>query len=900
MEGDRIREEFLRFFEERGHKRVPSSSLIPPPESGLLLTNAGMNQFIPYFLGHAQAPFPRATTDQKCFRALDIDNVGHTARHLTFFEMLGNFSFGDYFKAEAVAWAYELVTERYGIDPSRMWVTVFDEDAEAVAAWDAVGLPASRIVRRGKFDQNGEFANFWSTHAPGPCGPCSEIFIDRGSRYGPDGGPDVDEERFMEIWNLVFIQDETDDGVNVVGTLPAKNVDTGSGLERVATVLQDVDNVFETDLLGPLLEVAESLSGKRHGDDERTDVSLKVIAEHGRATTFLIADGVLPSNEGRGYVLRRMLRRVVSHARRLGIEQVVMLPLVARTVERFGHAHPELFENRSYVEQVATSEEERFAGTLRQGITLFEQAIPQPPVQSNGGGSRVSRGAVLPGDVVFKLHDTFGFPIELTKEIAADRGVAIDEAGFEALMAEQRERAKRAAKKGRAEEELAKVAGQAGKTEFVGYQTLEADGRILALLGPAGRKKVASEGEEIRFVLDRTPFYAESGGQVGDQGLLRALNATIQVTDAQFGPGDIIVHTGVVGSGEIREGEEVHGEVDVARREATARAHTATHIVHWTLRHVLGDHARQAGSLVAPGRLRFDFPHHSAVPRDVLEEAEELANRRLAEDGQITIYETTMDEAKNQGAIGLFGEKYGDFVRVVEVGDYSIELCGGTHVHHTGEIAVVRVLHEASIGAGMRRVEALVGPDALREINMERDLLYAIARELGTDPKGALERARHYAERVKQLETELGRQAKRELRDRAEQLAAGARVVEGAKLVTAAVDADADELRVLAQDVANRLEGPDGAAVVLGTGQGGKALLVAASTKNLIARGVTAPALLEPAAKIVGGGKGGKPNLAISGGPNGDAFQEALDAVEPRLKELLQGERGARGANADA
>ena len=882
MEGDRIREEFLRFFEERGHKRVPSSSLIPPPESGLLLTNAGMNQFIPYFLGHAPAPFPRATTDQKCFRALDIDNVGHTARHLTLFEMLGNFSFGDYFKAEAVAWAFELVTEGYGIDPDRIWVTVLEEDADAVAAWDAVGLPSSRIVRRGKLDETGEFANFWSTHAPGPCGPCSEIFVDRGSRFGPDGGPDVDEERFMEIWNLVFIQDETDDGVNVIGPLPAKNIDTGSGLERVATVLQGVDNVFETDLLGPLLEVAESLAGKKHGLDERDDVSLKVIAEHGRATTFLIADGIQPSNEGRGYVLRRMLRRVVSHARRMGIQRDVMPPLVARTVERFGHAHPELAENRSYIEQVVTSEEERFAGTLRQGMTLFEAEI-----------GKVAQTRRLPGDVVFMLHDTFGFPKELTRELAAETGLEIDEARFDELMAEQRERSRSAAK-GRAEEQLAEVATEAGKTEFVGYQTLESDGRVLALIGPGGRGPVAGEGEEVRFVLDRTPFYAESGGQVGDHGVLRTPGGTIDVTDTQFGPGDIIVHTGVVGSGEIREGEEVHGEVDAARREATARAHTATHIVHWTLRHVLGDHARQAGSLVAPGRLRFDFPHHSAVPRDVVEEAEELANRRLAEDGQVTIYETTMDEAKNQGAIALFGEKYGDFVRVVEVGDYSIELCGGTHVHHTGEIALVRILHEASIGAGMRRVEALVGPDALREINMERDLLYAIARELGTDPKGALERARHYAERVKELEGELGKQAKRELKDRAEQLASGARVVEGAKLVTAAVDADADELRALAQDMANRLEAPDGAAVVLGTGQGGKALLVAASTKNLIARGVTGPDLLEPAAKIVGGGKGGKPNLAFSGGPKGDAFQEALDAVEPRLKELLQ------GANANA
>jgi alanyl-tRNA synthetase len=877
MEGDRIREQFLRFFQERGHKRVPPSSLIPPPESGLLLTNAGMNQFIPYFLGHASAPFPRATTDQKCFRALDIDNVGHTARHLTFFEMLGNFSFGDYFKAEAVSWAHELVTEGYGIDADRVWVTIFEEDAEAEAAWDAVGLPASRIVKRGKLDESGEFANFWSTHAPGPCGPCSEIFVDRGPEFGPDGGPDVDEERFIEIWNLVFIQDVTDDGIDVVGELPAKNIDTGSGLERVATVLQGVNNVFETDLLGPLLEVAESLSGKQHGRDDRADVSLKVIAEHGRATTFLMADGVQPSNEGRGYVLRRMLRRVVSHARRLGIQTEVMPSLVARTVERFGHAFPELVENRAYVEQVASSEEARFAGTLRQGMTLFETEI-----ETAAGSDR------LPGDVVFKLHDTFGFPMELTSELAAEAGLEIDDERFEVLMEEQRERAKRSAKNVRVEEELATVAAEAGRTEFVGYRTLESDGRLLALIGPGGREPVATEGEEVRFVLDRTPFYAESGGQVGDKGLARAPGGTITVTDAQFGPGGIIVHTGVVASGEIHEGEEVHGEVDAGRREATARAHTATHILHWTLRHVLGDHARQAGSLVAPGRLRFDFPHHSAVPPDVLEQAEELANRRLAEDGQVTIYETTMDEAKNQGAIALFGEKYGDFVRVVEVGDYSIELCGGTHVHHTGEIALVRILHEASIGAGMRRVEALVGPDALREINMERDLLYAIARELGTDPKGALERARQYAERVKQLEHQLGKQAKQELKDRAEQLGSGARPVEGAKLVTATVDADPDELRVLAQDVANRLEGPDGAAVVLGTGQGGKALLVAASSKNLIGRGVTAPALLEPAKKIVGGGAGGKPNLAFSGGPKGDAYLEALDAIEPRLKELLQ------------
>jgi alanyl-tRNA synthetase len=686
----------------------------------------------------------------------------------------------------------------------------------------------------------------------------------------------VDEERFCEIWNLVFIQDEVDQALEVVAELPAKNVDTGSSLERVAMVLQDKDNAFETDLLRPLLEVAESLSGRTHGHDERTDVSLKVIAEHGRATTFLIADGVQPSNEGRGYILRRMLRKVVSHARRLGIEKDVMPPLVECTVERFGAAYPELVENRAYVEQVAASEEERFGGTLRQGMTLFESSI---------GG--LTPGSNLSGDVVFKLHDTFGFPKELTRELAEESGLDIDDARFEELMASQRERAKRAAKKGRAGEDLAAVAGEAGRTEFVGYEGLEADATIAALLADGGRTPTVQEGQEVRFVLNRSPFYAESGGQVGDRGLLRTAGGLIRVTDAQFGPGDVIVHAGVVESGEVREGEEAHGEVDASRREATARSHTATHIVHWTLKHLLGEHARQAGSLVAPGRLRFDFPHHAAVPLDVLEEAEEVANRKTAGDDLVTIYETTFEEAKNQGAVALFGEKYGDFVRVVEVGDYSIELCGGTHVHHTGHIGLIRILHEGSIGAGMRRVEAVVGPEALREINREREWLHAVAAALGSDPKGAAERARQLLERVKRLESEKGKKDKADLHTVAEQLAGRADVVAGVRLVSTEHDAGADELRMLAPEVANRLEGSGGAAVVLGTGQGGKALLVAAVSKNLQARGVTAAELLDPAATIVDGGAGGKPGLAFSGGPKGDATTAALQAIRPHLEELL-------------
>ena len=883
MDGRQIRETFLRFFEDRGHRRVSSSSLIPPPESGLLLTNAGMNQFIPYFLGHAPAPFPRATTVQKVFRALDIDNVGHTARHLTFFEMLGNFSFGDYFKRESCAWGFELVTEVWGIDPDRLWVTVFETDDEAIDIWQDIGVPGERIVRRGKAD------NYWWTHAAGPAGPCSEIFVDRGEKYGRDGGPEADEDRFMEIWNHVFMQEEVDDHSNIVGELPAKNIDTGASVERIATVLQDVDNVFETDLFRPLLEVAESLSGNRHGEDPRTDVSLKVIAEHGRATTFLLADGVLPSNQGRGYVLRRMLRRVVSHARRLSIEGPVMEKLAERTVELFGDAYPELVENRAQVLNVAASEEERFAATLRQGMELFEKAVPRPLVTSSEPGPRTSGGGVLPGDIVFKLHDTFGFPIELTRELAEDRGLSVDEERFEALMAEQRERAKRAVKKERLGDELADVASSAGRTEFLGYRTLEADGRLVALVTDGGRTEAAEEGQDVRLVLDRTPFYAESGGQIGDHGYVRTPGGLVRVVDAQWGPGDVIVHTGIVQSGEVREGEDAHAEVDRVRRESTARAHTATHVVHWTLRHVLGEHARQAGSLVAPGRLRFDFPHHTAIPRDVLEQAEEVANRRLAEDSPVRIYETTFDEAKNQGAIALFGEKYGDFVRVVEVGDYSIELCGGTHVPRTGNVAVVKILGESSIGAGMRRVEALVGPDALKEMNAEHWLVEDLASLLRSDRWAVAERVREVLEENKRLRTELGKLGAAERNELVKDIVDGASQVAGVTLVNEVHDGDAGELRELAGGAVGRLESEGAAAVVLGTGRGGAGLIVAACSKNLVSRGVTAPLLLEPAAKAIGGRAGGKPILGTAGGPKGDAVEDAIRKLIPaRLEELLR------------
>ena len=872
MQGAEIRETFLSFFEERGHVRVRSASLIPPPESGLLLTNAGMNQFIPYFLGQADAPYLRAVTSQKVMRTNDIENVGHDARHLTLFEMLGNFSFADYFKADAIAWAHELVTERYGIDHDRLWVTIYETDEEAASAWvDLAGLAPERIVRRGKLDAEGELANYWHTHAAGPAGPCSEIFVDRGPSYGPDGGPDVDEERFMEIWNLVFIQEQIDESGNVLAPLPGKNVDTGSSLERVATILQGVDNVFETDLFGPTLEVVERLSGRRHGQDARDDVSLKIVAEHARATAFLIADGVQPSNEGRGYILRRMLRRAVSHARRLGIEGAVLDPVITSVVEGFGEAYPELRENEAFVRQVADSEEGRFTATLSRGLVLFEEA------STRAEGGRVG------GPDAFKLSDTFGFPIELTIELAGEAGLEVDEQGFRRLLEEQRARARAAVKK----VEIGLDAGAVPPTEFVGYGRTEAEAPIAMLLDAShGMLEAAQEGDEVSIFLGRTPFYAEAGGQVGDHGEIRTETGAVSVRDAQWAGPASIMHIGTVISGEVRAGQDAIAQIDLQRRESTARAHTSTHVVHWTLKHLLGEHARQAGSLVAPGRLRFDFPHPSSVPVETLELAELEANGLLARDDAPNIFETSMSEAQALGATMLFDEKYGDIVRVVEIGDYSRELCGGTHVERTGRIGVLRIVHEGSIGAGMRRVEALVGPDALREINAERELLRGLVAVLGgKEPAAALEHARRVVEENKRLKNELGRIGQQQSVARVGEIVAGAVSVDGVQLVHIVADADADTLRDLAQKTVDKLGGQ--AAVVLGSAAGGKALLVAACSKPLTERGVTAPALLEHAASVIGGGAGGKPGLGFAGGKRAEAVAPAIDGIPARLQELL-------------
>ena len=867
MDGHEIRERFLSFFEERGHTRVRSSSLIAPPESGLLLTGAGMIQFIPYFLGQVETPFPRATSVQKCFRANDIENVGHTDRHLTMFEMLGNFSFGDYFKSESCGWGLELVTEGFGIDPDRLWMTVYEDDDESIAIWQDLGIASERLVRRGKAD------NYWWTHAAGPAGPCSEIFVDRGPAYGPEGGPEVDEDRYMEIWNHVFMQHQVDDHAEILGDLPRKNIDTGASIERIAVALQDVGSFFETDLFSPILEEVQSRSGKHYGADERHDIAIRIIGEHARATAFLVADGVQPSNEGRGYILRRMLRRVVSAARHLGVQGEVLRPLVGVVVQGFGDAYPELVENRAFIEQVLGSEEERFGGTLRQGMALFEEA------RSRAEGGRVT------GDDAFRLSDTFGFPIELTIEIAADAGLSVDEDRFRELLDEQRTRARAAVKK----VEIGLDAGSVPPSEFVGYGRPEAEGTVRLLLdADHGRLETAEEGHEVLVFLDRTPFYAEAGGQVGDQGEIRTQTGSIRVHDTQWAGPTAIMHVGTVSSGEIRAGQDAIAEIDRTRREATARAHSSTHVIHWTLKHLLGEHARQAGSLVAPGRLRFDFPHPSGVPFELLEEAELEANRRLARDDEPHIFETSMDEAKKLGATMLFDEKYGDVVRVVEIGDYSRELCGGTHVPRTGRIGVIRILHEGSIGSGMRRVETLVGPDALREINSERELLRGLVEALGSkEPGAALEHARRVVEENKRLKSELGRLRSGDRDAVIASLAEAATSVGDVALVVSEVPGeDAAGLRELAQKVRDRF-GDRPAAIVVGNGEGGKAMLVAACTGAAVTLGVTAPALLETAAKAIGGGAGGKDILANAGGKDAAAVPDALGAIPARLTELL-------------
>ena len=882
MRSTEIRRRFTDFFVERDHRLVPSSPLIPNDPT-LLLANAGMNQFKPFLLGEVEPDFARATSVQKCTRTSDIENVGDRS-HCTFFEMLGNFSFGDYFKEGAIAYAWELVTERFGFEPERLWITVYLDDDEAIGIWRQTGIPAERIQRLGKED------NFWSMGVAGPCGPCSEIHYDRGPGFGADGGPASGSDRYLEIWNLVFMQNVRDEDYNIVGDLPRKNIDTGMGLERVATLLQETDSMYETDLFLPILQEVQEVSGAPYGKNDKLDRSLRIVTEHARTASFLIADGVLPSNEGRGYILRRLLRRSVRHLRVLEVEDAVLPVVCARVVDTLGEPWPELVAQRSLIEQVVASEEDSFSRTLRQGSALLDTAIRR---------TRAAGGTTLAGDTAFQLHDTYGFPYELTLEAAGEAGLEVDADRFGVLMEDQRRRAKEARKELTADlrrlEAYRDLAGRHGRTVFVGYDATSADGRILGLLRDGEELAAAHEGDQVELVLDRTPFYAEGGGQVGDSGTVRtAGGAVLQVTDTRPGLEGFHVHTARVVKGEALPGEEVHAEVDAARREAVTRSHTATHTLHWALRDQLGEHARQQGSLVDAGRLRFDFAHFAAVPPERLAEVEAAVNRQLLADPDVKIWHTTLAEAEAAGAIGLFGEKYGERVRVVDVGDFSRELCGGTHVGHGSQVGPVIVLGESSIGANLRRVEALTGLEALRYADRERQLLGEVAALLHTRPEDAPEQLRRRLEALAEATRELERLRVAGLERLAAELAGRAGRADGGWLVVERVaEAGADDLRRIATAVRDRA-GPGPGVIVLGSETQGKAAMVALLSADLADRKLAARDVLVQAAKAVGGGAGGKGDLASAGGRDPSRLDEALRVARADAVSLMGGSGGLK------
>ncbi|MDV5145432.1 alanine--tRNA ligase [Streptomyces sp. SBC-4] len=870
MRSTQIRRTFTDFFTSRGHHEVSSSPLVPDDPT-LLLANAGMNQFKPYFLGESTPPFTRATSIQKCARTSDIDNVGRTNRHATFFEMMGNFSFGDYFKEDACAFAWELLTEGYGLEKEKLWITVFEDDDEAEHIWRRIGVPASRIQRLGMED------NYWSMGVPGPCGPCSEINYDRGPAFGKEGGPAIDGERYVEIWNLVFMQFQRGEGDKkgnfpILGELARTGVDTGLGLDRLAAILQDVPNVCTTDLLLPTFHTVQDLAGRKAPTEGEEKVSFQVVAEHARSIAYLIADGVLPAKDGRGYVLRRLMRRAIRHARLLGIDGAVLPTVTASVIGNLGSVWPELSAQAALIEQVVTAEEESFGRTLAQGTRLLDAAIAR---------TQESRSAALPGETAFELADTYGFPLELTVEAARDAGLTVDEDRFAALLEEQRKRAKAGGKAKTAEalrkqDTYRELAAALPRTEFLGYEHLAAEATITGILSGGEVVTAAGQGSEVELVLDRSPFYAEAGGQVGDTGTLTLTDGTVlSVTDTRYGLEGFRVHTARVLEGEVRTGTSGEAQVDAERRAGLMRSHSATHILHAVVMATLGDHARQQGSLVEPDRIRFDFAHFTALTTEQLTAIEQAVNGHVLDDPAVRAWYADRVEAEAAGAIALFGEKYGEQVRIVDIGDFSRELCGGTHVAHGSQVGAFRLLSESSIGSNLRRVEALTGHGALRHQDTERLLLNELASLLGTRPSEAPEVLRKGLDALASTQATLERVRAAELRKQTEGLASTARSAGSGKLVVQKVTGTTpDELRQLASATLDHLtNGP--AVVVLAQEYDNKAVLVAAITPDLLDEGPAAR-LIARAAKAVGGGGGGTGTIASAGGRRPEHLDEAL------------------------
>lgn len=888
MESAEISRRWLNFFEQRGHTVVPSASLVADDPT-LLLVNAGMVPFKPYFLGDVPAPYPRATTLQKCIRTVDIDEVGKTTRHASFIQMAGNFSFGDYFKERAIPLAWELMTKPVadggmGLSESKLWVTIYLDDDEAHDIWrNVVGVPEERIQRLDAEE------NYWSMGVPGPCGPSSEINYDRGPAYGVEGGPAVNGERYLELWNLVFMQYERGEGppkkgYPILGELPSKNIDTGLGLERLAAVLQGVDNIFEIDTVRPILDRAAELSGVPYGSTHGDDVSLRVVADHIRAATMLINDGVAPSNEGRGYVLRRMMRRAVRAMRVLGATEPTVHKLVQQAIEVMHPTYPELRSEAARIDAVATAEEASFLETLRSGTAIFDVAVDE----TRRGGS-----TVLPGGQAFQLHDTYGFPIDLTLEMADEQGLSVDENEFRRLMDEQRERARRdaqAKKTGRTDMSAYRdVLGSAGPSTFRGYSDLSTETAVQGVLVGGATTPVAVEGESVELVLARTPFYPESGGQLADRGVVRLDNgAVVEVEDVQTPVQGLIVHRGRVTAGEVTTGLDALAEVDVGRRGGLSRSHTATHMVHQAFRDALGEGAAQAGSENSPGRFRFDFTSPGAVPQSVLTDVEQRVNEILGADLDVTADEMSLREARASGAIANFQEKYGENVRVISIGDFSKELCGGTHAHRSSQLGMVKLLGESSIGSGVRRVEALVGNDAYQYLAREHVLLNQLAEALKARPDEVPDRVQGLLSRLRDAEKELDQLRAAQLAQVAKELASSPEDVHGVAVVTHHISdgADTDQLRQLALDVRGQLAGRPAVVAVTGV-SGGKPVLVVAVDDAARERGLKAGELVKVAAKALGGGGGGKDNVAQGGGSDPSAvpraFQEITSAVAERV-----------------
>jgi alanyl-tRNA synthetase len=874
MDANGLRAAFTRYFADRGHAVVPSASLIPHDPS-VLFTIAGMVPFKPYFMGEESAPWLRATSIQKCFRTPDIDIIGTDTYHCTFFEMLGNFSFGDYFKEEAIPMAWGLLTDVFGLDGDRLWVTVHEKDDEAQQIWiDKVGVRPERIQRMGDED------NFWAMGDTGPCGPDSEIFFDKGEAYGHDGGPKHGgDQRFVEIWNLVFMQFNRD-AEGTLTELPRKNIDTGAGLERILPILQGHDSIFDTDLFLPIIDAAASVLGTTYGSEERTDVALRVLADHGRAFSMLVADGVLPANEGRGYVLRRVVRRAVMAARRLGVDKPVTPTLVQAAVDVLGEAYPALVAQRDLVVNVVAREEAGFDRTLRAGLSRLEEAFAT--------GTKM-----LGGDVAFTLHDTHGFPVELTEELARDAGVKVDRAGFDAAMAEQRERARAAAKSSRAGDEAAYRAllDAEGPTSFVGrgLENYEVPARVVAVLegggAPDGEGELDGEGQlegggqadgarAVEIFLDRTPFYAESGGQVGDTGTIVTESGIAEVYDTVYAVPGLVAHKARL-SGEVQAGQDALATIDKDRREAIRRNHTATHLLHASLRSVLGDHVRQQGSLVAPDYLRFDFSHHGQPTREELDEVFARANDAVLTDVRVETTETSRDEAEQMGAIAFFGDKYGASVRVVQAGPTSLEFCGGTHVDSLGQIGPVTLLSEGSIGSNTRRIFALTGHASLdRALERER-LVQSAAELLRTEPDELVAAIGRVMERQRDAERELSRLRRQSSEAEARTLAELA-VADSGVVVARRDNVEGKDLQSLAEAVLRQ----DGVrAVVLGGSPDGKKVAIAAATGG----SPDATQLVRTLGAIVGGGGGGRPEVALAGGKDPKQIDAALAEAQRLL-----------------